>query len=175
MLRTPRLTLRAWREGDRDAFAALNADPDVMRHMPKLLTRQESDAMADRIEAHFESRGFGLFAVEVAGVADFVGFVGLTHVPFEAHFTPAVEIGWRLARAHWGQGYVTEAGKACLAFAFGELALTEVVSFTVLANERSWRVMERLGMTRDPKGDFDHPRVPEGHALRRHVLYRKRA
>jgi ribosomal-protein-alanine N-acetyltransferase len=130
--------------------------------------------MVDRIEARFDQDGFGLWAVEVVGGASFIGFVGLNPVPFVAHFTPAVEIGWRLARPHWGHGYVTEAGRAVLEYAFAELGLDEVVSFTTPANQRSQAVMRRLGMSHDPRDDFDHPNLPEGHRLRRHVLYRIR-
>jgi RimJ/RimL family protein N-acetyltransferase len=143
-----------------------------MEHFPAPLTRAESDAMVDRIEAAFESNGFGLWAVEVLGGAPFIGFVGLAVPTFEAHFTPAVEVGWRLAREHWGRGYATEAARAALEFGFGSVGLDEIVSFTVPANVRSRTVMERLGMTHDPKDDFDHPRIPPGNPLRRHVLYR---
>jgi ribosomal-protein-alanine N-acetyltransferase len=174
-LSTARLRLRSWTEADLGPFAALNADPLVMRHMPGVLGAEESAAMAARVRGHFEEHGWGLWAVEVAGGEPFIGFVGLMHVPFEAHFTPAVEIGWRLAAAHWGHGYATEGARAALRHAFGPLGLREVISMTVQANERSWRVMERLGMTRTPADDFDHPRLPEGHPLRRHVLYRLRA
>ena len=150
----------------------MNADPTVMEFFPKPLDRAESDGMAARIEAHFERRGFGLWAVEVPGVADFIGFVGLSTPTFEAHFTPCVEVGWRLARDHWGRGYATEAARAALDFGFRQLGLPEIVSFTVPANRRSRGVMERIGMTRSPADDFDHPVLPEGHPLRKHVLYR---
>jgi RimJ/RimL family protein N-acetyltransferase len=171
-LETERLILRRWREGDREPFAALNADPVVMEHFPALGSRGESDAMVDRIEAHFDRRGFGLWVVEVRGGAPFVGFVGLWTPTFEAHFMPAVEVGWRLAREHWGHGYATEAARAAVDYGFEEHELDEIVAFTVPANFRSRRVMERLGMTHDPADDFDHPGIPEGHPLRRHVLYR---
>lgn len=171
-LRTERLLLRRWRRADRAPFAALNTDPEVMEHMTRLLTRAESDALVDRVEAGFEEHGFGWWAVEVPGVARFVGFVGLSVPSFEAHFTPAVEVGWRLARPFWGCGYATEAAAAALADGFGRVGLGEIVSFAVPANVRSVRVMERLGMTHDPADDFDHPWFPEGHRLRRHVLYR---
>lgn len=174
-LRSQRLLLRAWRAADRAPFAALNADPAVMEHFPALLTVEQSDAMVDRIEAHFETHGFGLWAVEAPGVADFIGFVGLSVPAFSAPFTPCVEIGWRLARAHWGAGYASEAARAALEFGFGELRLDEIVSFTVPDNVRSRRVMQRLGLHHDPADDFDHPNLPDGHRLRRHVLYRKRA
>jgi RimJ/RimL family protein N-acetyltransferase len=172
-LRTLRLLLRGWRPDDREAFAALNADPVTMEHFESPLTREESDAFVDRIEADLAELGWGLWAVEVEGAADFIGFVGLHPVRFDAHFTPAVEVGWRLDRAHWGHGYATEAARAAVAFGFGELGLHEIVSFTVPANRRSRAVMERLGMRRDPADDFDHPRVAAGHPLRRHVLYRR--
>jgi RimJ/RimL family protein N-acetyltransferase len=174
-IRTDRLHLRLWRDEDLAAFAALNADPVVMEHFPKLLDRAESDALAARFRDHFEYHGFGNWAVEVPGIAEFIGFVGLTVPRFEAHFTPCVEIGWRLAHAYWGRGYATEAARAALEFGLGQLTLDEIVSFTVPANRRSWRVMERIGMTRNPADDFDHPALAEGHLLRRHVLYRARA
>lgn len=169
-LRTERLLLRAWREEDLEPFAALNADPEVMRHFPAVLGRADSDAQAGRIRAHFAAHGFGLWAVEVPGQAAFVGFVGLAVPGFEAHFTPCVEIGWRLAREHQGRGYATEGGRAALGFGFTHLGLAEIVSFTVPANRASRRVMEKLGMQHTEY--FDHPRIPAGHPLQRHVLYR---
>jgi RimJ/RimL family protein N-acetyltransferase len=171
-LRTPRLLLRRWRDTDRTPFAALNADPFVMEHFPAPLRREESDDLADRIAADIDERGWGLWAVEIAGTAPFAGFVGLNPATFDAPFTPAVEIGWRLAREHWGHGYATEGASAALAFGFDALALEEIVSFTTHGNARSRRVMERLGMRRDPADDFDNPNVPDGDALRPHVLYR---
>jgi RimJ/RimL family protein N-acetyltransferase len=173
-LTTPRLRLRRWRESDLEAFAELNGDPRVMENFPKLLPRDESDALARRIEAHFEQHGYGLWAVEVAGAAPFIGFTGLSIPAFEAPFTPCVEIGWRLAWPFWGKGYASEAASAALRFAFEELGLAEVVSFTVPANTRSRRVMQRIGMRHWPQEDFDHPLLAEGHPLRRHVLYRLR-
>jgi ribosomal-protein-alanine N-acetyltransferase len=174
VLRTDRLLLRPWRDEDLAPFAALNADPRVMEHFPAPLSAAESAASAARIRAHLEERGFGLWAVEVPGVTAFAGFVGLSVPRFEAPFTPCVEVGWRLACAHWGHGYATEGARAAVAFGFERLGLAEVVSFTVPGNVRSRRVMERLGMARDPGGDFDHPLIPAGHPLRRHVLYRLR-
>lgn len=171
-LRTDRLVLREWRDADREAFARMNADPRVMEHLPGPHSRAESDALADRIGAHFAERGFGLWAVEVPGLEAFVGFVGLAVANFEAAFTPCVEVGWRLAARHWGRGYATEGAREALAFGFGNLALEEIVSFTVPANGRSQRVMAQLGMRRDPTEDFDHPSLPVGHLQRRHVLYR---
>jgi RimJ/RimL family protein N-acetyltransferase len=187
-LRTPRLLLRDWRDGDLEPFAALNADPEVMRHFRAPLTRAQSDAFATRIRTHLREDGWGLWAVEVVagdggrtdpgdtagGAAPFVGFVGLARQVFEAHFTPAIEIGWRLARASWGRGYACEAARSVVDFAFGTLSLDEIVSMTTAGNAPSRRVMEKLGMTYDPADDFDHPALPPGHPLRRSVLYRLR-
>ena len=171
-LRTERLLLRRWRDDDRAPFAALNADPRVVEFLPGPLSRADSDALVARVEAHFAVRGFGLWAVEVPAAIPFAGFVGLAVPAFEAVFTPCVEVGWRLGPACWGRGYATEAARAALEFGFARLGLAEIVSFTVPANARSRRVMERLGMTHDPADDFDHPALPAGHPLRRHVLYR---
>jgi RimJ/RimL family protein N-acetyltransferase len=171
-LRTQRLLLRRWREADRASFAAMNSDPRVMEHFPNKLSREESDAAVRRIEAHFDQHGYGCWAVEIPTVAPFAGFIGLCIPRFEAHFTPCVEIGWRLAAEHWGHGYATEGARAALAFGCDVLKLGEIVSFTVPANLRSRRVMEKLRMTHDPADDFDHPLVAEGSPLRRHVLYR---
>jgi len=170
LLSTPRLVLRPWRESDLAAFAALNADPAVMEHFPSVLSREESDAMAGRIMARISEHGWGNWAVEVVGGEPFIGFTGLTVPAFEAHFTPCVEVGWRLARSAWGNGYATEAARAALAFGFGELGLAQVVSFTALSNRRSMAVMERIGMRRD--GEFDHPKLDAASPLRRHALYR---
>lgn len=172
MIETPRLLLRPWRDEDLAPFAALNADPVVMAHFPATLSREESDAVAARIRRGFEERGWGLWAVAVPGEVDFAGFVGLSVPAFSAHFTPCVEIGWRLARAFQGRGIATEAARAALRYGFEAVGLQEIVSFTATVNEPSRRVMEKLGMRRDPAEDFDHPVLPEGHRLRRHVLYR---
>jgi len=171
-LRTQRLLLRRWRLEDLGPFAALNADPRVMEHFPAPYTPEETERMIARIEQQFEERGFGLWAVEIVDIAPFAGFVGLNVTKFAAHFTPCVEIGWRLAAEHWGQGYATEGARAALTFGFDTLGLEEIVSFTVPENIRSRRVMERIGMSHDAAGDFEHPLLPEGHRLRRHVLYR---
>jgi ribosomal-protein-alanine N-acetyltransferase len=171
-LRTERLLLRQWRDEDLAPFAELNADAETMRYFPERRTREQSDAFAEQIRRNLEHEGWGLWAVEVVGVAPFIGFVGLARPSFEEHFTPAVEVGWRLAREHWGRGYATEAGRAALAYGFEELGLAEIVSFTSRLNEPSWRVMERLGMSHDPADDFEHPRLQVGHPLRPHVLYR---
>jgi RimJ/RimL family protein N-acetyltransferase len=171
---TLRLRLRRWRDEDLPAFAAMNADPKVMEFFPKALDRTESDGLASRICEAFARRGFGLWAVEVPGGAKFIGFVGLSVPGFSAHFTPCVEVGWRLAHEHWGHGYASEAARAAIAFGFERVGLDEIVSFTTAANRRSRAVMERIGMTHTPDDDFDHPVLPEGHPLRRHVLYRVR-
>lgn len=170
--RTERLLLRGWRPEDREPFARLNADPAVVEYLPGALSRAESDALAARIEAGWAEHGYGLWAVEVPGVAPFVGFVGLSAARFAAPFTPAVEVGWRLAASAWGRGYATEAGRASLTFGFEDHDLGEVVSFTARGNARSRRVMGRLGMRHDPTDDFEHPNVPDGSPLRGHVLYR---
>lgn len=171
-LTTARLRLRPWRDTDLPAYAAITADRQVMEHFPKPLSRAESDAMVERFRSHFAAHGFGFWAVEVPGQVDLIGHVGLAVPRFEAHFMPSVELGWRLAIDQWGKGYATEAASAAVDHAFGALGLQEVVAFTVPANLRSRHVMERLGMRHAPADDFDHPSLPEGHPLRRHVLYR---
>ena len=172
---TERLELRRWRRYDLEPFTRINADPRVMEYFPAPLTPVESREMIARIEAHFVRYGFGLWAAELRGSGDFTGFIGLNIPTFEAPFTPCVEIGWRLAPAFWGQGLATEGARAILRHAFTNLALPEIVAFTVPANHRSRRVMEKLAMTHNPAEDFNHPRLLEGHPLRRHVLYRKAA
>lgn len=167
---TPRLVLRRFTDRDREPFFALNHDPEVTRHLLGPLSRAESDDLVDRVNAMIDERGFSFFCVEEKASRECIGMLGLAVPRFEAHFTPCVEIGWRLARRTWGQGLATEGARACLAFGWERLRLDEIVSFTVQANERSWRVMERLGMTR--AGEFDHPLIAEDHPLRRHVLYR---
>jgi RimJ/RimL family protein N-acetyltransferase len=171
-LRTERLTLRRWRDADRAPFAQMNADPRVMEFFPAPLSREESDALITRIEAGFDRHGFGLWALEVRETGQLIGFTGLAPPEFEAHFTPAVEVGWRLAAPAWGRGYATEAARAAITFGFERAGLEEIVSMTSALNERSRAVMERLGMSRDQADDFDHPGIPAGHPLRRHVLYR---
>ncbi len=173
-LTTERLRLRPWRAADLPAFAALNADAEVMQHFPACLSREDSDLLAARILLHFDEHGFGQWIVERREDEAFIGVLGLARVSFDAPFTPAVEIGWRFNTAYWRQGYALEAARAALAFAFERLGLEEVVAFTVPANLPSQGLMQRLGMQRDEAGDFEHPRLPEGHALRRHVLYRIR-
>jgi len=172
-IRTPRLVLRQWRDEDLEPFADLNADPEVMRHFPATMTREQSDAFVEQQRALLAERRWGLWAVEAD--SGFIGFVGLAVPRFEAHFTPAVEIGWRLARSAWGRGYATEAARVAAHHGFAELGLDEIVSFTTTGNERSRRVMERIAMTHDPADDFDHPLLRPGHPLQRHVLYRLRS
>lgn len=171
-LRTQRLLLRPWRPEDLATFAALNADPEVMRHFPSVLSRAESDAFAARVMHRFDDQGWGLWAAEAPGVAPFIGFIGLAMATFPAPFTPALEVGWRLAREHWGRTYAPEGALAALAFAFDELAVDEVVSFTAVANANSRRVMEKLGLMHDPSDDFEHPNLAADSPIRRHVLYR---
>lgn len=171
-LQTERLTLRRWQESDREPFARLNADPQVMRYFLRPLSREESDAFVDRIEARFEELGYGLWAVERRADGVFLGFTGLARQSFEAPFTPCVEVGWRLARFAWGNGYATEAAREALRFGFEVAELDEIVSFTSPVNVASMRVMEKIGMHRDAADDFDYPNMPVGHPLRRHVLYR---
>jgi len=169
-IETPRLWLRRWRPEDLDPFAAMNADPEVMEHFPSPLSREETIGFVGRLEKHFEQHGYGPWAVELPGQAPFVGFIGLGVPPFDASFMPCVEIGWRLARPWWGQGFATEGARAALAYGFERLGLSEIVSFTVPHNVRSHRVMEKLGFRYSE--DFEHPRIEPGHLLRRHVLYR---
>lgn len=171
-LTTDRLLLREWNEADREPFAELNADPEVTEFLPGVLSRAESDAFADRVNAHFAAKGFGFWAVEEICSGVFVGFVGLWTPAFETPFTPCIEVGWRLGRSHWGKGYATEAAREALRFGFEELGLDEILSFTVPKNQRSRSVMKRLGMTHDPDDDFEHPSLPAGDRLRDHVLYR---
>lgn len=182
-IETERLLLRQWHASDRASFARLNADPRVMEFFPSPLTREQSDAFADRIEAHWITHGFGLYAVDLkVGARDgrpaderqFIGYIGLARPSFEIDFTPCVEIGWRLDADVWGRGLATEGARAVAEHALSMLGLDEIVSFTGAANARSRRVMEKIGMTQDPRDDFDHPRLGEGHSLRRHVLYRLR-
>jgi 3-dehydroquinate dehydratase/shikimate dehydrogenase len=170
-LRTDRLILRPWRSEDRPDFAALNADPEVMEWFPSTMTRAESDAFVGRIQQHFDDFGWGLWAVEVPGVARFIGFIGLAPADATLGY-PSVEIGWRLAAPFWGNDYAPEGALAALRFGFEDLHLAEIVSFTTVGNTKSRRVMTKIGMTRRPEDDFDHPRLAATSPLLRHVLYR---
>lgn len=165
--------LRGWKESDLAPFAEMNADPEVREYFPALLTKEQSDAAARHFQAAMERDGFGLYAAELRATSEFIGFIGLDLMDFAIPgiAQPAVEIGWRLARAHWGKGLATEGARAVAQHAFRALRLQEIVSITATANVRSQRVMERIGMQRLAELDFDNPRIPEGHPLRRHVLY----
>lgn len=172
IIKTDRLLLRPWREEDLEPFAALNADPKVREFFSTLLSREESDASVKRMSENIQRRGWGFWAVSLVETGEFIGMVGLEEVGEEFSFSPAVEIGWRLACKYWGKGYASEGALACLNYGFDTLKLEEIVAYTTVQNLRSRKVMERIGMHRDPADDFDHPKVPEGHPLRRHVLYR---
>lgn len=174
-IKTERLILRPWRESDLEPFAKLNADPQVMKYFPSVMTREESDQMAKKIQAKIEETGYGFLAVSAPGVAEFIGFIGLNRIDpstWPVHFSPAVEIGWRLASSYFGKGYATEGAQACLNHGFEALGLSEIVSFTAKDNFPSRAVMSRIGMSYDPEGDFDHPRLSDGHKLKKRVLYR---
>ena len=168
-LTTERLILRPWRDGDLDPLFAINGDPESMRYFAATMTRAESDAWAARMRAHFAEHGWGFWVVAEAATGDFVGVVGLMTIPWQADFTPAVEIGWRIGARFRRQGYAAEAARAALGFGFATLGLEKIVAFTVPGNAASWKLMEKLGMS--PAGEFDHPRLPEGHHYRRHLLY----
>lgn len=172
MIETERLILRPWRDSDLESFARMNSDPRVMEFLLKPLSREESDAWVARAREHDSRHGFGLNAVELKETGAFIGYVGLAIPAYELPCSPCVEIGWRLAADHWNRGFASEGAKAALRDGFDRVGLREIVSFTVPLNVRSRRVMEKIGMTRDLGGDFDHPRVPVGHPLRRAVLYR---
>lgn len=170
-LESARLLLRQWQDKDLPKFAEMCADPRVMRYFPQTLSRLESAAVIGRVRGHFAENGYGLWALERKDNGQFIGFTGLGEVGFDAPFTPATEIGWRLAYEHWGLGFASEAAWTCLRCAFGQLGMEEVVAFTAQANLPSEKVMQAIGMVRDPEGDFDHPNLP-GHELQRHMLYR---
>jgi ribosomal-protein-alanine N-acetyltransferase len=171
-LRTARLLLRPWRAQDLDALAALNADPAVMEHFVALPSRTQSAVMLERLQDGFREHGYGFWAVEMPGTEPLIGFIGLAPVPAQMPFAPGVEVGWRLAREHWGRGLAAEGAQAALDYGFGPLGLSEIVAYTAARNVRSRRLMERLGMRRDPREDFAHPEIARGHALAAHVLYR---
>ncbi|MEM9985822.1 MAG: GNAT family N-acetyltransferase [Bacteroidota bacterium] len=165
-----RLRFRSWIKADSLPFAALNADPEVRAHFPSVLTKEESDRGIRRFQEIYEEAGYTFYAVEVAETQDFIGFIGLIPLDIEVNFASGIEIGWRLKRSAWGQGYATEGAKACLELAFSELKAPEIYSFTATSNRRSERVMQRIGMKHT--GEFDHPKLTPGHPLERHVLYR---
>ncbi len=172
IIQTERLILRQWCDQDLEPFAVMNADPRVMEFFPSTLSKKESNDLAKRIADKITEQSWGLWAVSIPHIADFIGFIGLAKPTFEAHFTPVVEIGWRLAFDYWGKGYATEGAKAVLKYGFQKLLLNEIVSFTAVQNTRSRKIMENIGLHHELKDDFDHPKLPEGHPLRRHVLYR---
>ncbi|MCE5295221.1 MAG: GNAT family N-acetyltransferase [Chlamydiales bacterium] len=169
---TERLLLRQWRQSDLEPFAKLNADPRVREFFPSVQTREQSDNSAKILLENIAKYGYGLWAVSLKDTDEFIGFIGIQDIPFESHFTPAVEIGWRLSHEYWGKGYATEGAKAVLEYAFNELHMPEIVALTSIHNKPSQNVMQKIGMHHDPKDDFDHPRVEDGHWLKRHVLYR---
>jgi len=175
MIRTERLILRAFRDEDRDPWAAMNADPEVMRHFPATLSQEEADSLIDRINKSIAETGVGFWAVERAEDGLFLGFAGLNCIGHDIPLKGEWEVGWRLARHAWGHGYATEAGRAALAHGFGELGLTRIVAYTANTNLPSEAVMQRIGMVRAPDLDMDHPLLPEGHPLRRHIVYLKEA
>jgi RimJ/RimL family protein N-acetyltransferase len=172
MIETERLILRSWKDSDLEPFARLNADPQAMEFMLNPLSREESDAWVERMKTHFAGHGFSHYAAELKQDGSFVGAIGLSVPAYETPFSPCVEIGWRILPAYWNRGLATEGAREVLRYAFEVLRLPEIVAFTVPANHRSRRVMEKIGMVRDLTGDFDHPRVPVRHPLRRHMLYR---
>lgn len=174
VLTTDRLVLREWRDEDVPPFAALNADPVVMEYFPSTLTADQTAEMVERIRTGFATNGYGLWAAEVRETGGVIGFIGLSSPSWESHFTPAVEVGWRLARDAWGRGYAPEAAAAAIDWAFANLDLPsdQIVSFTAVGNLKSRRVMEKLGFTHDPAEDFDHPILPLDSHVSRHVLYR---
>ncbi len=172
ILETERLILRTFRTDDVEGMTLIDQDPMVCRYLPAVGTRAGTEAGVQRIINHYQEHGFSLYAVELRSNREFIGFLGLITPSFQAHFTPAVEIGWRFSSSHWNQGYATEGAKAILQYGFSRLNLTEIVSFTVVDNQASRRVMEKIGLHRDSKDDFDHPRLAANSPLRRHVLYR---
>jgi RimJ/RimL family protein N-acetyltransferase len=172
-LETPRLILRQWQESDHEPYILLNADKEVMEFFPSTSTRDETLAQIARLTAHVDQYGYGFFAVERKDTHEFIGFTGLANVRFESHFTPCVEIGWRLSKANWNQGFATEAAGACLKYAFDILKLEDVYSYTAVDNKRSEHVMKKIGMSK--AGVFDHPLIEDGHVLKPHVLYKAAA
>lgn len=175
IIKTNRLVLRQWSSKDLEPNASMNQDPRVREYFPNLLTREESDHYVLLMANHIEKLGWGFWAVSLMETSEFIGFIGLEDVTFKAHFTPAVEIGWRLAYAHWGKGYATEGAKAALKYGFEVLGLDEIVSFTTVENFRSRNVMEKIGMHHSVHDDFNHPNLLDGHKLCPHVLYRLEA
>ncbi|MDF3048125.1 MAG: N-acetyltransferase [Candidatus Midichloriaceae bacterium] len=173
IIHTDRLILRPWREEDIMPFSSINKDLFVMEYMPNILTTEETALFMNKMVEHYIEYGFGVMALTLKDTQELVGYIGLKNVAFESHFTPAVEIAWRLGSQYWGKGFATEGAKACLDYGFNQIGLEEIVSFTVPDNIRSIKVMERIGMIRDVNGDFSHPKLPLNYKLSKHVLYRK--
>ncbi|WP_373998763.1 GNAT family N-acetyltransferase [Bdellovibrio bacteriovorus] len=171
-LETPRLILRLWKPEDIDPFHALCSDPEVMEYFPSTLSKEETIAFIERLKANQKKDGYSFMACERKDTGEFVGFVGLSYFTHPTHFSPCVEVGWRLAKKHWGHGFAPEAARAVIDYAFGSLKASEVVAMTAVDNWKSRRVMEKIGMTYNSADDFDHPKVADGHPLKRHVLYR---
>lgn len=173
-LKTARLILRRWQKADLEPFSQLNKDERVMEFFPKTLSENETRTFIATVEMHFEREGCGLWVVELPETGEFAGFVGLSKPRFQAHFTPCIEVGWRLSHKHWGKGFAPEAAREAVRDGFERLGLDEIVSFTARQNKKSIRVMEKIGMTTNIEDDFEHPSLAEGHHLRWHVLYRLR-
>lgn len=171
-LETERLILRKWKEADLEPFCKITSDPEVRRYYPGVLTADETKALVTKVEAHFNKESFGLFALELKSTGEFIGYTGLMKPTIQAHFMPCVEIGWQLSKKHWGNGYAPEAAAKALEDGFVRIGLDEIVSFTTVSNDKSIRVMQKLQMTRNPKDDYSHPALPEGHPLKPHVLFR---
>lgn len=174
IIETKRLILRTWQESDYEPMCQINQDKLVMEYFPELLDEKQTQKLISKVDKHYKDHGFTFYATELKDTHEFIGMVGLAYVEmsFTEHFTPNIEIGWRLAHKFWGKGYATEAASAVLDYAFNKINLKEVVSFTTVNNERSRRVMEKIGMTNNPSDNFDHPKIPDDHPLKRHVLYR---
>ncbi len=174
-LETERLVLREWQDEDRKPFAQMNGDPMVMEYMPRRLDEDASDKLVSRFEDHFKKHGYGLYAAALKETNEFMGFVGLNNVALDVPFKPAVEIAWRLSYEFWGHGYASEAAQGVLDHGLKALEIPEIVAFTVYDNTRSIHVMEKIGLVHDAEGNFQYPRLPEGHPLAQHVLYRSAA
>lgn len=172
IIETDRLVLRTWKNDDADTFYSINQDPKVIEFLGGPMTLEEVDQFIQDKNKQQETRNFTLWATELKATGELIGYIGLNYTDWPAHFTPTVEVGWRLGSQYWGNGYATEGAKACLNYGFNKCGLQEIVSFTVPANMRSIRVMEKIGMIRDLKGDFVHPKLPLDHRLSQHVLYR---
>jgi len=173
-LRTKRLILRPWKPDDLEPFSEMNADLKVMAYYASILTREESDALASKIQQDYATRAYGFWAIEIPGIAPFIGYVGLNYWNLEMSFAPCIDIGWRLASSHWGHGYATEGAQEALRYGFEELDLSEIVAMATIGNVRSRRTMERLGMIHNPDENFHHPKLPKDHLLSMRVLYRLR-